>query len=212
MKTPSTGAASEEARKPDPFAILGLNREFEIDPVALKRAWLSRTAGLHPDRPDAPPDATRRLSELNDARRILENPELRASALMSTLNEPPGQRDQLPGGFLMEMLEIREALEAAQQAGDAAEVQRLREWAQGQRALHIERFAGFFHSLGQAPPGPEQVRALRADARKRLTTLRERVDAYNAAQGLQPDATRYVFYCGQTVVEADATPETKESP
>jgi hypothetical protein len=61
-------------------------------------------------------------------------------------------------------------------------------------------------------PDEEEVRALLADARKRLTTLRERVDAYNAAQGLQPDATRYVFYCGQTVVEADATPETKESP
>jgi predicted transcriptional regulator len=61
-------------------------------------------------------------------------------------------------------------------------------------------------------PDEKKIQALLADARKRLTTLRERVDAYNAAQGLQPDATRYVFYCGQTVVEADATPETKESP
>lgn len=163
MDNSSTGTESQEARKPDPFGILGLAPCFDLDPAELRRAWLSRTASLHPDRPDAPPDATRRLSELNDARRILENPELRAGALMSGLNEPPGPRDQLPPGFLMEMLETREALEAAQQAGDAAEVQRLREWASQQRTQHIERFAAFFNQSGDAPPAAETVRAVRAD-------------------------------------------------
>ena len=41
----------------DPFDLLGLEPGFRVDAIALRRAWLERSARLHPDRPGAPADA-----------------------------------------------------------------------------------------------------------------------------------------------------------
>ena len=50
-------------------------------------------------------------------------------------------------------------------------------------------------------PHEEEIRTLLATTRARLSEVRERVDAYNAAQGVATDTTRFLFYCGQTVIE-----------
>jgi hypothetical protein len=52
-------------------------------------------------------------------------------------------------------------------------------------------------------PHEEEIRTLLATTRARLGEVRARVDAYNAAHGLSPDATRFLFYCGQTVIEEE---------
>lgn len=52
-------------------------------------------------------------------------------------------------------------------------------------------------------PHEDEVRTLLARERGRLSDLRARVDAYNAAQERPSDAVRVLYYCGQTVVDDD---------
>lgn len=57
-------------------------------------------------------------------------------------------------------------------------------------------------------PHEEEVRTLLATTRARLSELRARVDTHNGQHGVAPEATRFVFYCGQTVIEEEAGLET----
>ena len=133
----------------DPYETLGLPRSYEIDPAQVRKAWLSASAELHPDRAGADPldeaEVARRSAAINEARRLLDDPELRADTLLRLLGGPAKESDKsLPDGFLMAMMETREELEAA--AGDAAELAKLERWAQEQREGYIERIAaGFKH-------------------------------------------------------------------
>ncbi len=51
-------------------------------------------------------------------------------------------------------------------------------------------------------PHEEEIRSLLSSARVRLSEARARVDDYNAEHGVSPDATRYVFYVGQTAIDS----------
>ncbi len=129
----------------DPFASLGLPRRFDVDPEALRAAWLAGTARLHPDRPGAPHDAAHQLAALNDAKATIEDPERRANALLSLLGGATKEQDKsLPTGFLSEMLEARERMESEIAAeGDAAR-SRWEAWSATRRNAYIERVAELF--------------------------------------------------------------------
>ena len=100
----------------DPFLILGLDPEFEIESGDLNRAYLTRVATLHPDAAGTDADAAR----INDARRILEDLESRANALLRHLGGLSKEdHRELPPGFLMEILEAREHMESIINSDDA---------------------------------------------------------------------------------------------
>lgn len=125
----------------DPFSVFGLPVAFDVDQAALRRAWLRETSRLHPDRPDAPPDAADRLAAINRAKSELERPESRARAVLRAMGEPdPSGKDALPPGFLMEMLEVRESMEAAKATGDAARLAEFESWAREQRGAYEGAF------------------------------------------------------------------------
>jgi curved DNA-binding protein CbpA len=131
----------------DPFGTLGLPRSFGVDPSQVRRAWLSASGTLHPDRAGGDPldgaEIARRSARVNEARRVLDNPELRAEALLRLLGGPAvGADKSLPEGFLAEMMSVREELEAA--ADDPARVAALERWAQEQRSGHVERIGSLF--------------------------------------------------------------------
>lgn len=131
----------------DPFETLGLPRSFNVDPAGVRRAWLSASGALHPDRAGGDPleeaEIARRSAQVNAARRALDNPEFRAEALLRLLGGPPvGADKSLPDGFLAEMMSVREELEEA--AGDPARVAVLERWAQEQRAGYLERIGALF--------------------------------------------------------------------
>jgi DnaJ-domain-containing protein 1 len=135
----------------DPFDLLGITPAFDVDPVALQRAWLAGSARLHPDRFSAgstESDEARRLAllaALNHSRMVLADPFQRAEALMARLGGPSKEADKsLPEGFLMDMLEVREQLEEAAASGDAAAVGKWEDWAGEQRREAILRVAGLF--------------------------------------------------------------------
>lgn len=139
----------------DAFAVLGLPRSFEIDPRALQAAYLRRAAALHPDRiadPFQREEAQRSAAALNDARALLADDEQRANLLLRLAGGPAKEEDQsLPEGFLIEMMDIRQELEAALARGDEAERARLETWARNRREQHIATVRNLFAALGDNP-------------------------------------------------------------
>ena len=127
---------------PDAFDLLDVPARFDLDPEALRQRMLERTAASHPDRFDDPveqADAAERTAALNGAYRELADPERRARLLLKRAGQEAGSDDDesLPPAMLMEVMEVREELEAATEAGDAAKLAELRRWAEGQRAEHF---------------------------------------------------------------------------
>ena len=138
----------------DPFEALGLDRRFDLDSGQVRRAWLAASGRLHPDRAGGDPleesEIARRSAQINEAKRILDDPELRADALLALLGGPGREADKsLPDGFLMEMMSVREELEEA--AGDSARLDELERRAQAQRAGYVERVGGLFAQGGERP-------------------------------------------------------------
>ncbi|HEX2837751.1 MAG TPA: iron-sulfur cluster co-chaperone HscB C-terminal domain-containing protein [Phycisphaerales bacterium] len=126
----------------DPFEILGLPKRFELSPRDVERAYLARSAGMHPD---AGGEGTGQAA-LNDARDVLLNTEARAEALLLAMGGKGKSEDKsLPGGFLVEMMETREAMESA---SSDAERLKWRDWAMEQRGA-FERAVGELFRLAE---------------------------------------------------------------
>ncbi len=136
----------------DPFDILGIPPIFDIDPAALARAYLSLAARLHPDLARGDESAATRSAGANRARAILENPELRAGALLQRLGGPGKESDRsLPPGFLAEIMETREAIESAAASQDPDLLDQWRAWAADQRKGHTARASDLFRRHASAP-------------------------------------------------------------
>ena len=129
----------------DPFALFDLPRRFDIDREALQAAYLRKSAALHPDRfadPIEQAEAAERAAALNRARAVLIDDERRANALLALLGGPGNEDEKdLPDGFLMEIMEIRQTMEEILASGDAAKRRHFEEWADGEREALIEKIA-----------------------------------------------------------------------
>ncbi|MEC9373198.1 MAG: iron-sulfur cluster co-chaperone HscB C-terminal domain-containing protein [Planctomycetota bacterium] len=155
----------------DPFDTLGLPPRFDLSAASIRAAWLKRSAALHPDRVQAASDdAARAGAELNADKRALEDPERRARALLAR-HDGAGVDDEnaLPDGFLMEILEVREEMEAARDRGDSMD--HYESWAEERRAEHIERLGPMFDRLEAAQDDSER-RAAASEIRLELNAWR----------------------------------------
>lgn len=147
----------------DPFAVLGLPRRYGLDAATIERAYLDRVAKAHPDAVagamndgEDESDMDRPASELNDARRVLSNPEQRAIALWRLLG---GVEDkQLSPAFLMEMMATREAMESSK---DPAERGRWEAWTSERRAEYAARVGELFARIEARAAAPEILRDIR---------------------------------------------------
>ena len=193
---------------PNPFAHLGLPVRFTLDQGAIDRAYLARAARQHPDQAGAdafdaagfsadPSEADDRMAALNRARHTLADDERRARAVLALAGASAGDRD-LPPGFLMQMMELREQIEAefaaAAACEDRAETARVRArweaWARDRRAGHAADIAPILDRVGAAidagrAPDPDDVseagRVL--NAWRYAERLLEQLDpAYDAAR------------------------------
>ncbi len=154
----------------DPFDVLGLPPMVPVDPAALERAWLRRAAAVHPDGAAPGDDALAEVARCNAAKEILADPERAANALLARHGGPTASEDDaLPEGLLMEMLELRDALESAvdaARAGDASALERLREEVAARRAA----CAAEVHALLGGPAAQDE--AARRAARQALNAWR----------------------------------------
>ncbi len=116
----------------DPFETLGIAPNFDVDLEVLERIHRRLSKAVHPDRhihtgTSERREALARAMSVNEAWRIVRDPVRRAEALLSlsgyALVESSGPK--LGPEFLMEMLELREALADAGRAHDVAAVRAL---------------------------------------------------------------------------------------
>lgn len=149
----------------DPFSVLGLRPRFDLDPAEVERAFLVRVAAAHPDHAaddlPGPDDADAAVALLSHARETLLDAERRAVAILTLLGGADALADRsLPAGFLQEILEVREAMEAELAAEGEPARRRWVEWAAARRHGHVTRLQGWFGAA--SPPLAEIRRELNA--------------------------------------------------
>ncbi|MEK6703610.1 MAG: iron-sulfur cluster co-chaperone HscB C-terminal domain-containing protein, partial [Planctomycetota bacterium] len=138
-----------------PFARLDLP---EAD---IEGAYLAQIARIHPDLAggDAE-DAMALAAQVNDARRTLADPLSRAEVLLARLGGATASEDKsLPPGFLMEIMELREGVEADRASGDPARLEARSREAITRRNEFVERLTPIFASAFGASKAPADTLA-----------------------------------------------------
>lgn len=130
----------------DPFALLGLPRRFDVEPALVNAAHRRRAASLHPDRvvdPILQAEAAAEMARLNEARATLLDDERRANALLILLGGASKETDKsLPDGFLVDMMEARQEMEADLESDDSIKAEPKAKWeAWGEARRHEHRAA-----------------------------------------------------------------------
>ena len=137
------------ARPVDPFAALGVEPRYDLAADELEHKFRELSRRLHPDR-FAKAGAKERLlslqaaTSLNDAYRKLKHPLRRAEALLAHGGFVIGEQDKMGGEFLMEMMELGEAIHDAKESGEAAELERAMGVVRGRREAAMEELAARF--------------------------------------------------------------------
>ncbi len=106
----------------DPFARLGFERAYSMETASITRARVSLLAKLHPDRHIddlSRAQALRDAAEVNEAARVLVDPEARAQALLD-LMDPSGAPVSLSTDELMDLMERREAAQGVRRGSREA--------------------------------------------------------------------------------------------
>ena len=123
----------------DFFALFGLPRRFRIEEPALEAAYHELHSRVHPDRHAHLPDADRRramqwATRVNEAFSTLRDPLARARYLIELAGIDVGLETNtvMSPEFLVEQMEWREAVEEAEQAADAFELEHLHQRLRGQ--------------------------------------------------------------------------------
>lgn len=110
----------------DAFETLGIARTFELDIKALEQRFRDLSRATHPDRfADAPPAERRAAAErtvaLNEAFRSLRDKMSRVLHLLASAGRPLEETSRAEPALLMEIMELREAVEDARGAGRSIE-------------------------------------------------------------------------------------------
>lgn len=148
----------------DPFDALGIAPCYDIDPAVVRTAHLRKVAALHPDRiadPVRRQESARELASANEASVILLDAERRADALLRRLGGPAKEEDRtLPDGFLVETMELREAMEEATASDDPSRRAAFAALVADRRRGHHEA-VGVLFARATASPSPELLTLVR---------------------------------------------------
>ena len=127
-----SAAAARASTSSSHFELFGLPQAFSIDVQALEKAYRDIQSRVHPDRFAHAGDAERRASlqwttRVNEAYRTLKSPVQRASHLLALRGVDVAfeTNTAMPQQFLMQQMELREALEAAVARKDPQELTKL---------------------------------------------------------------------------------------
>ncbi|MCR4298158.1 MAG: Fe-S protein assembly co-chaperone HscB [Gallionella sp.] len=114
------------------FQLFGLAQSYQIDIAQLEQQYRALQAQVHPDKSAHLPDAEQRLAVqratlVNEAYQTLRSPLRRARYLLSLYGVDTQEENNtvMPLDFLMAQMEWREAVAEAQQAKDAATLDKL---------------------------------------------------------------------------------------
>jgi molecular chaperone HscB len=165
------GQLLEPRNPPTPFAVLGLETAFAIDPALAKQRLLALSRALHPDFHAQAEPGTRRLAEdntaaLNAAYQVLVDDFRRADWLVRALRGPREDEERaMPGVFLQQVLEWNEAIEEARASAPGsparAALAPLTEDLRAARAQGMQRIARLLTPLPE--PGAPALRGVRQE-------------------------------------------------
>lgn len=157
--------------------MLGLAATFDVDQDVLEARFLELSRELHPDffqdRPELRARSVFLAAALNEAFDTLKDPFRRAEHLLKRAGGKSSSEDKrLPPGFLVEMMELREASDAA---GDAGHGEVLRD-LDLRRASAVLELSRWFRSLGEG-----------ADRAAVLAQIRQDLNVVNYLNSLRRD-------------------------
>lgn len=154
-------------RAPDHFALFGLDARFALDADALEQAYRRVQGQVHPDRFAAGSAAERRVAmqwaaRANEAFQTLRSPLKRAAYLCERHGAPIAAESNtsMPPAFLMQQLELREALDAARGRRDPQALQRLHDEIRRLRESTLAALADALDRAGDYPRAAGLVRQL----------------------------------------------------
>jgi molecular chaperone HscB len=168
-------ASRSSSSEPDAFDLIGLPRRYALDLAELERRYLERSKVVHPDRVvNASPEARARAigdaMALNRAYQVLRRPAARAEHLLALRGVAIGENEAVPPTLLMEVLELREELDAARGRRDRDAVARIAEGMRARERAELAR-AGVALDAADAASGAERARLL-AEAKAACLALR----------------------------------------
>ncbi len=171
----------------DPFATLGVPRRFDLPRKEVEQRHRDLSRALHPDRYVNAAPAERRVAleravAVNDAWRALRDPLARATALLRLNGVTIEDGDRAPAALLMDIMELREALDDAK--GHPERVAPLRARVQSRVDAAHALLAEVFST---DPPAPDALPRAR-------------------------DAVVSLKYLGRFLEEADASEDTDGTP
>lgn len=116
----------------DHFALFGLPRRQALDELDLERMYRDIQAKVHPDKHAHLADAEKRLAmqwatKVNEAYLTLKGPLKRAEYLLKLLGHDPQieRNTAMPADFLMQQMELREAVAECRAGGDVDALERM---------------------------------------------------------------------------------------
>jgi molecular chaperone HscB len=146
------------------FELFAVPATFAQDRGVLDARWKELQREAHPDRFAAQGTAAQRVAmqwsvRINEAYQRLKDPIRRASYICELHDAPLNAEDNtaMPGTFLMQQMEWREALD---EVGDAAALESLQAEVEVARARALSSLDWLIDEKGDYPAAAQQVRAL----------------------------------------------------
>lgn len=146
------------------FELFAVPATFAQDCGALDARWKELQREAHPDRFAAQGAAAQRVAmqwsvRINEAYQRLKDPIRRASYICELHDAPLNAENNtaMPGAFLMQQMEWREALD---EIGGAAALEALQAEVEEARALALSSLDWLIDEKGDYPAAAQQVRAL----------------------------------------------------
>ena len=160
----------------DDFMLFGLPQRFELDRTVLDAQWRRLQAATHPDRFASEGASAQRVAmqwavRVNEAHQRLKDP-LRRAAYLCELRGVAIEAERntaMPGAFLMQQMEWREALDDAASLSD---VNTIDAHVQSVQSTMLCELARLLDVDGDASGAAVRVRALMFVARFRQDTQR----------------------------------------
>ena len=149
------------------FDLFGLPPAFSLEKDRLEAAYREIQSRVHPDRFASAGDAERRASlqwttRVNEAFQTLRNPVARAKHLLELhgVDVAFETNTAMPADFLMQQMELREALEKAVEKKDPAAVDRIRADLRNEKTVLEKQIAQAIDQKKDYPGAAGPVRKL----------------------------------------------------
>jgi molecular chaperone HscB len=151
----------------NPFDVLGIEARYDLDLRAVEKRHRELSVALHPDKfasdgASARREAIERASQVNEAWRIVRDPIRRAESLFEIAGFKVGETNEPKSdqAFLMDMMEMREALSDARDSNDLAKIRALAEDAEARESAVKQAISAIFVTGSAQADNQVLVRAL----------------------------------------------------